>query len=270
MPLQLSCLRNWQNYILKNLYEIRTMAGHSKWHNIQHRKGSQDAKRGKTFTKLIREITMAAKIAGPDFTTNPRLRAAIEKAYTSNMSKDTVEKAIKRGTGTQQTDQLFEITYEGYGPYGIAIYVESLTDNKNRTVAEVRHAFTKAGGALGTSGSVAYLFSKKSLFIFSPLPSEEESNLVELAITLGIEDINHNDQAEIEMLAESTHFFTIKEALCAANFSPYHAEIAYIPTTQVTLTDPEQRADIIQLLERLQELDDVQNVYSNLQLETSC
>ncbi|MCB1827768.1 MAG: YebC/PmpR family DNA-binding transcriptional regulator, partial [Coxiellaceae bacterium] len=163
------------------------MAGHSKWHNIQHRKGAQDAKRGKIFTKLIREITVASKMGGPELESNPRLRAAVDKALSANMTKDTIQRAIKRGSGDGDADNMMEIRYEGYGPNGVAVIVDCLTDNKNRTVAEVRHAFTKCGGNLGTDGSVAYLFAQKGLISF-PAQSDEDK-IMEIAIEAGAEDV---------------------------------------------------------------------------------
>jgi len=236
------------------------MAGHSKWHNIQHRKGAQDAKRGKIFTKLIREITVAAKLAGPDPDSNPRLRAAIDKALGANMTKDTIQRAVKRGAGGGEGADMMEIRYEGYGPNGVAVIVDCLTDNKNRTVSDVRHAFTKSGGNLGTDGSVAYLFSKTGLMTF-PSGSEEEK-IMDIAIEAGAEDVASNDDGSIDVTTSADGFIAVKEALIAADFTPEHAELTFIASTEVTL-DADNAAKLIRLSDMLEDLDDVQNVYTN-------
>ncbi|ACV27277.1 YebC/PmpR family DNA-binding transcriptional regulator [Kangiella koreensis] len=236
------------------------MAGHSKWANIKHRKAAQDAKRGKIFTKIIRELVVAAKEGGGDPNDNPRLRAAMDKALGANMKKDTIEKAIERGTGNAEGDNYEELTYEGYGPGGVAILVECMTDNKNRTVGEVRHAFTKHGGNLGTNGSVAYLFEKKGQFIFGD--NVEEEALMEAALEAGAEDfVAHND-GSFELQTTPEDFLDIKEALVKAGFEPENAEVSMLPSTQAEL-DVNDGAKVIRLVDRLEELDDTQNVYTN-------
>lgn len=236
------------------------MAGHSKWANIKHRKAAQDAKRGKIFTKIIRELVVAAKEGGGDPNDNPRLRAAMDKALGANMKKDTIEKAIDRGTGNAEGDNYEELTYEGYGPGGVAILVECLTDNKNRTVGEVRHAFTKHGGNLGTNGSVAYLFEKKGQFIFDD--NVEEEALMEAALEAGAEDLVAHDDGSFELQTAPEDFLDIKEALVKAGFKPENAEVSMLPATQAELT-VDDGAKVIRLVDRLEELDDTQNVYTN-------
>lgn len=199
------------------------MAGHSKWANIQHRKNRQDAKRGKLFTKLIREITVSARLGGSDPDANPRLRAAIDNALSNNMTKDTVERAIKRGSGEADGDNVEEIRYEGYGPGGVAVMVDCMTDNRNRTVAEVRHAFSKCGGNLGTDGSVAYLFNKVGLISY-PVGTDEDA-LMEAALEAGAEDIITNDDGSIDVITSPDEFMDIKEKLVKGNHSPESAEI---------------------------------------------
>lgn len=237
------------------------MAGHSKWHNIQHRKGAQDAKRGKIFTKLIREITSAARVGDPDPNSNPRLRMAVDKALNANMTKDAIQRAINRGSGSGDTDNMMEIRYEGYGPNGVAIIVECLTDNKNRTVAEVRHAFTKNGGHLGTDGSVAYLFHKKGLISFSA--GSDENKIIEIAIDSGAEDVTTNDDGSIDVTTSSETYATVKEALIKAGLTPEGGDVTLIASTEVEITDEEQAAKMVRLSDMLEDLDDVQNVYSN-------
>ncbi|MCW9028112.1 MAG: YebC/PmpR family DNA-binding transcriptional regulator [Kangiella sp.] len=236
------------------------MAGHSKWANIKHRKAAQDAKRGKIFTKIIRELVVAAKEGGGDPNDNPRLRAAMDKALGANMKKDTIEKAIERGTGNAEGDNYEELTYEGYGPGGVAILVECMTDNKNRTVGEVRHAFTKHGGNLGTNGSVAYLFEKKGQFIFGD--NVEEEALMEAALEAGAEDFVAHDDGSFELQTTPEDFLDIKEALVKAGFEPESAEVSMLPSTQAEL-DVNDGAKVIRLVDRLEELDDTQNVYTN-------
>ncbi len=236
------------------------MAGHSKWANIQHRKGAQDAKRGKLFTKLIREITVAARLGGADPAANPRLRAAIDKALGSNMSKDTIERAIKRGSGAQEGDNFEAVRYEGYGPNGVAVMVDCLTDNRNRTVAEVRHAFSKAGGNLGTDGSVAYLFSKAGVIGFGADCDEER--LIEVALEAGAEDVVTGDDGSIEVITAPEDFGTVKEALEAASLVPEYAEVTMRPSTTVSV-GLEDAQKVLRLVEMLEDLDDVQQVYSN-------
>jgi len=239
------------------------MAGHSKWANIQHRKKAQDAKRGKLFTKFIREIVVAAKSGGGDPDNNPRLRAAIDKALGGNMTRDTVEKAIKRGAGGDDSASMDELTYEGYGPGGCAILVECMTDNKNRTVAEVRLAFSKAGSELATSGSVAYLFEKKGQIIFS---SEiDEDTLMEEALEAGAEDIINHDDGSFEVLTAPENFMVVKESLEQKELVAEHAEITMLPSTQADL-DLNTAVKALRLIERLEDLDDTQNVYTNAEI----
>jgi YebC/PmpR family DNA-binding regulatory protein len=236
------------------------MAGHSKWANIQHRKKAQDAKRGKIFTKLIREITIAAKMGDPDPAANPRLRLAVDKALSANMTKDTIERAIKRGAGAQEGENFDEIRYEGYGPGGVAVMVDCLTDNRNRTVSEVRHAFTKAGGNLGTSGSVAFQFNQNGVLSYGP--DSDEDSLMEAALEAGAQDVVSNDDGSIDVLTEPEDFVDVKQAMIAAGFAPEAAEV----TMRAASTTPLERDDaekMVRLLERLEDLDDVQNVYSN-------
>ena len=235
------------------------MAGHSKWANIKHRKAAQDAKRGKVFTKIIRELVVAARQGGPLPEDNPRLRATIDKALNANMTKDTIQRAIDRGAGNNEDDNMAEVTYEGYGAGGVAILVECLTDNRNRTVGEVRHAFSKRGGNLGTDGSVAYLFSRKGQ-IFLP-PGVDEEQLMEAALDAGAEDIVVNYDGSMEVTTGFEDFLNVKEALVAAGFEA-EGEVTMIPSTTVEL-DIEGAQNILALVDMLEDLDDVQNVYSN-------
>ena len=236
------------------------MAGHSKWANIQHRKGAQDAKRGKLFTKLIREITVAARVGDPDPASNPRLRLAVDKALGGNMTKDTIERAIKRGSGAQDGENFEEVRYEGYGPGGVAVMVDCVTDNRNRTVAEVRHAFTKAGGNLGTDGSVAYQFTKSGILSY-PSGSDEDQ-IMEAALEAGAEDVLGNDDGSVDVLTEPDQFVDIKEGMVAAGLEPEQAEVTMRAANTQSL-DQDEAEKMIRLLDRLEDLDDVQNVYSN-------
>lgn len=235
------------------------MAGHSKWANIRHRKGRQDAKRGKIFTKIIRELTVAAK-GGPNPADNPRLRAAVDKALSENMKRDTIEKAIARGAGNSDAENYEELTYEGYGVNGVAFIVECMTDNRNRTVGEVRHAFTKRGGNLGTDGSVAYLFSRKGQISFAE--SVDEDTLMEAALEAGAEDVVVNDDGSFDVMTAFEDYQTVKEALIEAGFTPANADIAMIPSVTVVL-DKDGAEKILGLIDMLEDLDDVQNVYTN-------
>lgn len=236
------------------------MAGHSKWANIQHRKGAQDAKRGKLFTRLIREITVAARMGGSDPATNPRLRAAIDKALGSNMTKDVIERATKRGAGELEGAAYEEIRYEGYGPNGIAIMVDCMTDNRNRTVAEVRHVFSKRGGNMGTDGSVAYLFNQKGIISFGNDVTEDE--VMEIALEAGAEDIVTNADGSVDVFTSPEDYSTVKDALDAAGLEAQSAEVTMHPDTTVSLElDDAQKA--IAMIEAFEELDDVQQVYSN-------
>lgn len=236
------------------------MAGHSKWANIKHRKAAQDAKRGKVFTKMIREIVVAAKAGGPNPEDNPRLRAVLDKALGANMKRDTIDSAIARGAGTNEADNMEEVTYEGYGHGGVAVLVETVTDNRNRTVAEVRHAFTKRGGNLGTDGSVAYLFSRKGQISFAPGVDEEQ--IMEVALEAGAEDIESNDDGSIEVITPWEDFTQVKEALVAAGLEPEGGEVTMIASTTVAL-EAGAAEKVLGLVDSLEDLDDVQNVYFN-------
>lgn len=235
------------------------MAGHSKWANIKHRKAAQDNKRGKLFSKLIRELTVAARHGGGDPNDNPRLRAAIEKALSANMTRDTIDRAVDRGAGNGEADQVDEISYEGYAPGGVAILVETMTDNRNRTVAEVRHAFTKHGGNLGTDGSVAYLFHKKGNLIFTDV---SEDDLIENALEAGAEDVQQNEDGSFTVITEPDVFGQIKDALSAAKLEPVHAEVTMLADNYLDLDD-DKAASIVKLVDALEDLDDVQQVYIN-------
>jgi len=236
------------------------MAGHSKWANIQHRKGAQDAKRGKLFTRLIREITVAARMGGSDPATNPRLRAAIDKALGSNMTKDVIERASKRGAGELEGAAYEEIRYEGYGPNGIAIMVDCMTDNRNRTVAEVRHVFSKRGGNMGTDGCVAFMFNQKG--IISLASGVDEDSVMEVALEAGAEDIVTNDDGSIDVFTTPDDYAVVKDALDGAGFEVQSAEITMHPDNTVSLDlDDAQKA--IAMIDAFEELDDVQQVYSN-------
>lgn len=235
------------------------MAGHSKWANIKHKKAAVDAKRGKVFTKIIRELTVAAK-QGPNPDDNPALRGVIDKALAANMKKDTIDKAILRGSGQGEGEDYEELTYEGYGPSGVAVLVECLTDNRNRTVAEVRHAFTKRGGNLGTDGSVAYLFEKKGQITFAP--GSDEEVIMEAALEAGADDVIENEDGSIDVMTPWEDFQVVKEQLQAEGMQPDNAEIAMIPATTVPL-DLDSAQSALGLVEMLEDLDDVQNVYTN-------
>ncbi|MBZ6066354.1 YebC/PmpR family DNA-binding transcriptional regulator [Aeromonas schubertii] len=235
------------------------MAGHSKWANIKHRKAAQDAKRGKIFTKLIREITTAARMGDADPANNPRLRAAVAAALSGNMTRDTINRAIQRGAGGGDGEQLETIVYEGYGPAGSAVMVECLTDNRNRTVAEVRHAFSKCGGNLGTDGSVAYLFTKKGVLTFV---GADEDALMEAALEVGADDVVSEEDGTIEVYTTPNDFGTVLDALEAAGFKAENAEVTMIPSTEAEL-DAETAPKLMRLIDMLEDLDDVQEVYHN-------
>jgi len=236
------------------------MAGHSKWANIQHRKGAQDKKRGKLFTKLIREITIAARMGGSDPDANPRLRTAIDKARGQSMPKDNIERAVKRGSGDTEGADYEEVRYEGYGPGGVAVIVDCLTDNRNRTVAEVRHAFAKHGGNLGADGSVAYLFDHVGQI---SLPGgADEDRIMEVALEAGAEDVIGNDDSSFDVITDPQEFEAIRNALAAAGLEAESSEITHRASTSAEL-GAEDAARMIKLLEVLEDLDDVQNVYSN-------
>ncbi len=237
------------------------MAGHSKWANIKHRKAAQDAKRGKTFTKLIRELTSATREGGADPQTNPRLRAAIDKALSNNMTRDTIDRAIKRGAGELDDQQLETITYEGYGPGGVAVMVSCMTDNRNRTVSDVRHAFTKSGGNLGTDGSVAYLFAKQGVISFDAGADEEK--IIEASLEAGAEDVQTNDDHSIDVYTKPEQFGAVKDALDTQNCVSVNAEVTMVPSIQSTLDTVEIAEKLLRLVDMLEDLDDVQDVYHN-------
>ena len=242
------------------------MAGHSKWANIKHRKAAQDAKRGKVFTKIIREIVVSAKTGGPNPEDNPRLRAVLDKALGANMKRDTIDSAIARGAGTGDADTMEEVTYEGYASGGVAILVESLTDNRNRTVAEVRHAFSKRGGNLGTDGSVSYLFARKGQLSYPPGLDEEQ--ILEHALEAGADDVIVNDDDSIDVLTAWEDFTAVKSAMIDVGFAPESGEVTMIPSTLVVL-DKSGAETLLGLVDLLEDLDDVQNVYSNADIPDS-
>ena len=235
------------------------MAGHSKWANIKHRKARQDAKRGKVWTKVIRELTVAARLGGGEVNDNPRLRLAVDNALSVNMPRDTIDRAIARGVGGLAGGDVEELTYEGYGPGGVAVLVEVMTDNRNRTVAAVRHAFSKYGGKLGTDGSVAYLFTKQG--IVSLLGADEEA-VMDLAIDAGAEDIESEEDGVISVVTTPESFSGVLDALKGGGFDPEHAEVALVPTT-TNPCDEETAAKVLRLIDALEDVDDVQNVYCN-------
>lgn len=236
------------------------MAGHSKWANIQHRKGAQDKKRGKLFTKLIREVTVAARMGGGDIAANPRLRLAVDKAKAQSMPKDNIDRAIKRGSGDMDGVDYVEIRYEGYGPGGAAVMVDCMTDNKNRSVADVRHAFSKFGGNLGADGSVAYLFNHVGQLSYPP--GQDEDSVMEAAIDAGAEDVIVETDGSMEVLTAPAEFETVRDAMRAAGYAPESAELTMRAATSADL-DANAAASMLKLLDTLEDLDDVQNVYSN-------
>ena len=235
------------------------MAGHSKWANIQHRKGRQDAKRGKVFTKLIKEITVAARMGGGDPNFNPRLRLAIEKGKAENLPSDNIKNAIKRGTGELDGVSYDEIRYEGYGIAGAAVMVDCMTDNRTRTVADVRHAFAKNGGNMGAEGSVAFMFKHCGQFVFAPGTNEEK--LMEAALEAGADDVISSDDGSIEVLCPASDFHTVRDALIKAGFKTDLAEITMKPLSETTLAG-EDSAKMQKLLDAIESLDDVQEVYT--------
>lgn len=237
------------------------MAGHSKWANIKFRKMGQDARRGKLFTKYIREITVSARQGGGDASTNPRLRAAIDKALSANMTRDTIDRAIKRGEGGQEGQDVEEICYEGYGPGGVALMIDCMTNNRKRTVSDVRHLLTKYGGNLGTDGSVAYIFSKKGQIIFAPGTNEEE--VIQIALEVGADDVTTDEDGTLEVTTTFEDFSRVKQAMEARGLKPERAEVTLIPSTSVSLEDKEMTEKFMKLVDLLEELDDVQAVYSN-------
>jgi len=240
------------------------MAGHSKWANIQHRKGRQDAKRGKIFTRLIKEITVASRLGGSDIGANPRLRLAVDKAYANNMPKDTIERAIKRGSGELDGVSYEEVRYEGYGIAGAAVIVDCMTDNRVRTVADVRHAFAKHGGNLGGEGSVAFLFKHCGQLMFAPGTSEEK--VMDAALDAGADDVIANDDGSIEVITAPNDFVAVKERLEKGGLKAEIAEVTMKPSAENPLSG-EDAARMQKLLDALESLDDVQEVYTTAVLE---
>lgn len=238
------------------------MAGHSKWANIKHRKSVQDARKGKIFTRLIREITIAAR-GGADVSTNSRLRTAVHTALSNNMTRDTIDRAIKRGAGGEEGAHLEEIRYEGYGPGGVAIMIDCVSDNRNRTVSEVRHALTKHGGSLGTDGSVAYLFKEQGLLQF-PLDTNEDA-LMEAALDAGADDISADEEG-FTVITTREDFSQVTEALAKKGFKPSSSEITMVPSTEAPLSG-EHAEKFMKLMDLLEDLDDVQNLYSNASIQ---
>jgi YebC/PmpR family DNA-binding regulatory protein len=238
------------------------MSGHSKWANIKHRKGAQDAKRGKIFTKLIKEITVAAKIGGGDIEGNPRLRAAVDKAKSENMPKDTIDRAIKKGTGDLGGMSYEEGTFEGYGPGGVAVIVEFMTDNRTRTVADVRHIFSKHNGSLGVSGSVSFLFDRKGLISFSA--GQDFDSIFEAALEAGAEDVKDEGDA-YEVITDPGNFIEVRDAIAAVGLKWETAEITMIPQTMVKL-EGKQAEQMLKLMDKLEDNDDVQNVYAHFDI----
>ena len=242
------------------------MAGHSKWANIKHRKAASDAKRGKIFSRLIREITVAAKLGGSDPAANPRLRLAVDKAMDNNIPKDTIERAARRGAGETEGANYEQMRYEGYGVHGAAVIVDCLSDNRTRTVADVRHVFTRHGGNLGTDGSVAFLFKHCGQLVFAP--GTDENRLMDVALEAGADDIVDNDDRSIEVLTAPGDFVAVREALARAGLKPDFAELTMKPATEVLLkSDDGERMQ--KLLDALESLDDVQEVYTNAVIEGS-
>ncbi|MBF7687219.1 YebC/PmpR family DNA-binding transcriptional regulator [Acinetobacter rathckeae] len=239
------------------------MAGHSKWANIKHRKAKQDASRGKVFTKYIRELVTASKLGGPDPQANPRLRAVVEKALSVNMTRDTINRAIARGAGGEENDDLKEVTYEGYGVGGVAVLVETMTDNLNRTVPDVRHCFTKTNGNLGTSGSVAYLFTKRGEISFEDVSLEDQ--IMEAVLEAGAEDIEVAEDG-ILVITTPESFGDVQDALAAAGLKSDNAEVVMSPSTKAEITDVDQAKMILKMIDMFEDLDDVQNVYTNVEI----
>jgi YebC/PmpR family DNA-binding regulatory protein len=240
------------------------MSGHNKWSTIKHKKGAADAKRGKIFTKIIKEISVAAKLGGGDPAANPRLRTAIDKAKGENMPKDNIERAIKKGTGGMEGVVYEEITYEGYGPAGVAVLVEVMTDNRNRTVSDVRSTFTKCNGNMGETGCVSWMFDKKGLITYPK--SVDFDKLFEAAIEAGAEDVVEEDE-QIEVTTDPTSFIEVRDALNAAGFKFESAEVTMIPQTMVKL-EGKQAESMLKMIDRLEDNDDVQNVYANFDIST--
>ncbi|MDE0645797.1 MAG: YebC/PmpR family DNA-binding transcriptional regulator [Gammaproteobacteria bacterium] len=242
------------------------MAGHSKWANIKHRKARQDAKRAKAWTKVIRELTVAARLGGGNPSDNPRLRAAVDNAVAVNMPKDTMDRAIARGIGTGDEGSLEEIVYEGYGPGGVAILVETMTDNRNRTVAGVRHAFSKFGGSLGTSGSVAYIFERRGILQFDS--SVDEDQIMETALESGADDVETDESGSTYVLTSFESYSSVADNFQSQGLKPISSEVTMMPTT-TTLCDGDTTEKTLKVIEALEDLDDVQNVFCNAEFTTS-
>ncbi|WP_428605652.1 YebC/PmpR family DNA-binding transcriptional regulator [Sedimenticola sp.] len=236
------------------------MAGHSKWANIKHKKAANDKKRGKIWTKLLREVTVAAKAGGGEIETNPRLRLAVDKANGANVPRDTIERAVKRGAGGEDTDNYDELRYEGYGPGGAAVIVDCMTDNRNRTASEVRHAFTKHGGNLGTDGSVAYMFNKQGIISFAP--GADEDAIMEAALEAGAEDVITNDDGSIDIMTTPETFSDVNDAIVASGLNPDNAEVTFSASTMAEL-DQDAAEKLMKMIDHLEDLDDVQDVYTN-------
>jgi len=240
------------------------MSGHNKWSTIKHKKGAADAKRGKVFTKIIKEISVAAKLGGGDPGANPRLRTAIDKAKGENMPKDNIERAIKKGTGGMEGVNYEETTYEGYGPGGVAVLVEVMTDNRNRTVSDVRSIFTKCNGNMGETGCVSWIFDKKGLIIYPK--SVEFEKLFDTSLEAGAEDVSEQDE-QFEVITDPSSFIEVRDALTAAGFKFDSAEVTMIPQTMVKL-EGKQAENMLKMIDRLEDNDDVQNVYANFDIST--
>jgi YebC/PmpR family DNA-binding regulatory protein len=239
------------------------MAGHSKWANIKHKKAANDKKRGKIWTKLIREITVAARLGGGELDSNPRLRLAVDKGLSANMPKDTIERAVKRGAGGSEGENYEELRYEGYGPGGTAVIVDCMTDNRNRTASEVRHAFTKLGGNLGTDGSVAYLFSKQGVISYAS--GVDEDAVMEAALEAGAEDVVTNDDGSVDVMTSPEEFSQVKDAMVEAGYEPDNAEVTFSASTSAEL-DESDAEKLLRMVDMLEDLDDVQNVYTNAEI----
>ncbi len=240
------------------------MAGHSKWANIKHKKAKEDAKRGKVFTKLIRELVVAARMGGGNPDDNPRLRAAVDKALGANMTKDTMQRAIDRGAGNTEAENIEELTYEGYGVSGVAVMVECMTDNRNRTASEVRHAFSKCGGNLGTDGSVAYLFTKKGQILMAE--GTDEDVAMEAALEAGADDVVVGDDGSIVVETEWSEVSQVKDGLVAAGLSVAEADVSQVPSTTAALSADDSEK-VMRLIDMLEDLDDVQEVHTNAEFD---
>jgi YebC/PmpR family DNA-binding regulatory protein len=240
------------------------MSGHSKWHSIKHKKGATDAKRGKLFTKFIKEITVAARTGGGDPDSNARLRKAILDAKAGNMPNDTIDRAVRRGTGAEEGVSYEEITYEGYGPGGVALLIEAVTDNRNRTVAEIRHMFSKNGGNLGEAGSVGWLFEKKGYIVVEKAAQPEEE-LFDIAIEAGADDLR-DDQDNFEIITSPESFEKVQEAIRSAGIEPQVAEVSMVPQTYIQLAGNDAR-QMLKLMEAIEDHDDVQKVYANFDID---